>query len=99
MTIFYCRTCGDENELHMDMPDGWFWCDNDCFHRFRSVVRHLLNEGDPVELDLEPGSRLVAEAVKEVHAIERAEAVRRREVAEREYDRTRPRPLPPIYPV
>jgi hypothetical protein len=99
MVMFRCRACDTEGELGLDWPEGWFWCSNECHQEFAQVVAHLVKGGEPAEIGIDCGSRLLREAIKEVEAYRRREAGYRREMREREYERARPRRLPPIYPV
>src|SRR5262245_61400017 len=99
MVTYRCRTCDAEHELSFGSPPYWFWCDDACHDEFMRVVDHLAAGGDPGEIDLDPESRLCSEAFKEVAALRRREATERREVRQREWGRSRPRPMRPLYPV
>jgi hypothetical protein len=95
MVTFRCRSCGTEQEL--PFGSDWFFCDDECYGEFTQVVGHLMRGGDPEEMvDLQ--SRLFCEAVREVQARRRAERVFARDVREREFQSSKPRPLRAIYP-
>jgi hypothetical protein len=98
MITFICRTCGEDRELSFDLPDGWFWCSEECRQEFARVVDHLAAGGDPGELGLDPESMLFREAVREVQARRRVERLYARDVREAEYERNRPRPMKRLYP-
>jgi len=93
-----CRTCGTSRELIFGNPSEEAWCNGACYDVFICAVKHLAAGGDPDEIGLEPGSRLVCEAIREVKALRRLEMVERRDLRQREYERNRPRPLKAIYP-
>ena len=98
MVSFYCRACGEERELEFGRPPGFFFCDRRCAEEFVRVADHLLNGGDPAEIDLDPGSRLFCEAVKDVEAHRRAERSYAREMREVEFESNRPRLMKVLYP-
>lgn len=98
MVTFKCRTCGEVHELSFGSPDGWFWCDDACQAQFADVVEHLVAGGDPEAIDIQPGSVLFREAVREVEARRQAEGIYIRDQREAEYRRNRPRPLKALYP-
>lgn len=99
MVRVVCRTCGAERELIYGHPVDEAWCDDVCESKFERVVGHLVAGADPEEIGLDLGSRLCSEAFKKVAALRRREAVERREVRTREWERSRPRRLRPLYPV
>jgi hypothetical protein len=51
------------------------------------------------ELGLDPGSRLFREAIRMVQARRRARGTEARDFREAQYERNRPRPMRPLYPV
>jgi hypothetical protein len=98
MVTFKCRTCNREGELEFGLPKGWFWCSEECYREFAHVVDYLKGGREPAEIDVDPRSRLFCEALKDVQAHHRAEGIGRRELRERDWQRTRPRPFRPLYP-
>ena len=95
MVRFACRSCGAEGELEFGRQAGDFWCGTECRQKFFDVVV-CLEKGKPVDVDC--GSRLFREALREVEAHRRAELIYRREILDREWTRTKPRPCRALYP-
>jgi hypothetical protein len=95
MVMFRCRTCEKECILEFGRQTGDFWCDPECRQRFSEVVA-CLEKDEPIDIDYR--SRLFCEAFKEVAAHRRAERVYARDVREREWQRSRPPPMRPLYP-
>jgi hypothetical protein len=99
MVTVICRTCGTEYELIFEHPAESAWCSEICRAEFVRAVKHLAADGDPTEIGVDPGSRLFCEAIKEVQALRRLEMVERRDLREREWQRSKPQRLKPLYPV
>jgi hypothetical protein len=66
------------------------WCSDECADEFERVVELWAAGAGPEAIGVELGSRLLQEAAKEVAARRRREAMERQELAEGDYERTRP---------
>jgi hypothetical protein len=98
MVSCLCWTCGHEREIDATELVAPF-CDADCYHEFLVVVEHLAAGGDPAEIDVDLDSRLYSEAVREIEWRRRTERIYLRDVREAQYERNKPKPLRPLYPI
>jgi hypothetical protein len=65
------------------------WCADECADEFERVVDLWTDSAEPV-IGAEPGSRPLQETAKELSGQRRREAMEWQELAERDYERTRP---------
>lgn len=97
MPTVRCFVCESERQL-VATEQPFPLCSPACVEEFADTVNHLAAGGSLDEIGVAPGSLLARQAVDMVLTMRRADLIEAREWKEWEYERSRPRPMRPLYP-